>query len=377
VDVVVDMGNLFIDDIGSQISKILERLPAPSEWAGEKEWSKWKAMSPADPKLHLLYTHRPPGPLGGRQHVTMYSKALGQLYDDIRGRNGHFEISADDMKKAEDLCEISAGVYKDESVRSQHLKPFFKEFFKGEGLSFQESIGSTNSHNVTASDSGVDCAVAVAGGATPVVLEFEYKNGVLSDAMMQAVASYLINHKDPELLKRTCPSILVCILGPHALLFCAVFTGKHFIVDPLTTLSLFITPNDSDLVTDVARVLAATKKAAIAIAKEYLDGNCHQQGFPYKVSCNAITNEQIKFKYTDLLEGENKDKVFTAEEDGGEMVGWFSLSHQTVRHKTEPFLSFFFLFFFILFFLSAPAEKTGRQVQPDLLQGTPRAVGQL
>jgi len=69
---------------------------------------------------------------------------------------------------------------------------------------------------------------------------------------------------------------------------------------------------------------AATKKAAITINEEYTSRNKHQQGFPYKVSCNATTEGQaqiIKFKYTGLLGGEKKDKVFAAEEVGSEKVG--------------------------------------------------------
>jgi len=146
-------------------------------------------------------------------------------------------------------------------------------------------------------------------------VELEFKNKSFSgDVFMQAVGSYLNRHKAPTLLERTCPSVLICIEGPHAAFFCAVFTGHTFLVDPLISLSLLPSPYDPDLINSVARVLAATtKKAAIAIDESNKTGNKHQQGFPYKSTRKPTNEEQqeITFKYTGYFAG--KDTMFTAD----------------------------------------------------------------
>ena len=124
---------------------------------------------------------------------------------------------------------------------------------------------------------------------------------------IQAVGSYLFHHKSPILLRRSCPSILFCIVGHYAFLYCAVFTGQNFIVDPLTTLMLLQTPNDPEVARNIARVLAAAKKASVAIDENYEKGKKHNNGFPYKVACKAEQEaEAIKFKYTGRLKGMRK-----------------------------------------------------------------------
>ena len=312
---------LNLEEIPDKIFKELEKLPVPSKFMEENIWSEWNRKSPADQDLFLLYTHRPPATTSGRQHVSMFSAALGQLYDDVRNRD--FSVTLDDMKKAAELCEISAPVYKDEAARSEKLRPYFSEYFTHSSLLYQNSVDSTGQHNHTSSDSGVQGNVVIVGGLKPTSIELEFKNGLFGDAMMQAVGYYLIHHKQAEFLERTCPSVLFCILGPFALLFCAVFTGKCFIVDPLIALPLLPTPNDLESLAAVARVLAATKKAAIAITDDYkTKRNMHQQGFPYKTACKHAKDEGevITFKYTDHLGDPSKDKVFTADELSGEKV---------------------------------------------------------
>jgi len=82
------------------------------------------------------------------------------------------------------------------------------------------------------------------------------------------------------------------------------------------------TPNDPLVVNNVARVLAAVKKATRSINLDYQKGEMHNNGFPYKVACKAEKGEkeEIKFKYTGRLGGDEKEKVFTAVEETGTEV---------------------------------------------------------
>jgi len=53
-------------------------------------------MSPAGNNTFLVHTHRPPSPLEGRQHVSMFFAVLGRLFDDVRGGNQEFKVTVDD-----------------------------------------------------------------------------------------------------------------------------------------------------------------------------------------------------------------------------------------------------------------------------------------
>jgi len=137
----------------------------------------------------------------------MYSAALGQRYDDIRGRSKDFKISTDDMKEAEELCDISADVDEDEAERSLKLKAFFGGYYKDEALNFQESLASTGRHNNTSTDSTVKCVFVMDGSPNPVSIELEYRNDLVGDAAMQAVACYLVHHKNPKNMIRRHQSV--------------------------------------------------------------------------------------------------------------------------------------------------------------------------
>ncbi|KAH8813897.1 hypothetical protein DL96DRAFT_1535489 [Flagelloscypha sp. PMI_526] len=265
--------------------------------------------------------------------IQLYHPVFSHFLEDLA--NPNLEVDPDTLQATLGLMETVSGVYEDEDILSEDLRPMLQKLFGTKVLSIFNQ-----------DESSPDGAVLSEKNIAKVLSEWQPTLGDVDDITTQlslTMLRYWAQEADQYFKRSCCPTFLLAIAGPWMAVLGGVITDKC-IVQRLTD---FIWIGNDSVLNDshshrVSRVFQAlntslkrleTHHQAITQADAVLDNP--SRFFPF-ISCFKEDDRDIKFGYIKPLEMDSMCVIFkcrTLEQEPRTIVVKFVQSYGEVVHR--------------------------------------------
>jgi len=324
---VEEMKELALNGQESHIDKVIKVVTNRYKGSGTSHFipstysSYWNGFHFVIDGKSILETHRPPNPNNsyGHRHVTLTSEALGKLYSKFYIPDGSVKVSdllPEDFELAQKINEVAVEFYETEADRKLASRDFLKNL-SPDGAEFQQSTFGLGVFKQTSTDHTLSIYVKALGHQIPIsIIEFKVEMGVAGDPIMEDIAYHATHSLNKVILeKMRVPCLLITISGPVVVIYCGAWTGEVFHYDYLASIVTHPSCHEGYF-TAQALFWRNIKDGLRDVAEEVKVINDKLQlGFPY---LRTFKEGQVTVNFKYRTQVDQKDRVFTADEEGGQ-----------------------------------------------------------